>query len=485
MDVSWTTAAWELLLPVGAAPARGRGRLLRAALREAVRGGSLPPGTRMPSSRDLARDLGVSRGLVTEAYAQLHAEGYLVSRQGAGTWVATPRVRPRPHPGETPAGPPPTTGPPPVDLRPGLPDLRLFPRTAWAAAQRRVLDRLVHQHLGYPDPRGLPELRAALADLLVRRRGVAVRPDDLVVCSGVAQALALLARVLRDRGHRAVAVEDPGSPPEHGLLALAGLRTVPVPVHHDGIDVAALAAGPARVAVVTPAHQFPTGIAYPPPARAALLDWARARAGLVVEDDYDGDFRYDREPVGALQGLDPEHVAYTGSVSKSLAPGLRLGWLVAPPDLREEVVAVKRLTDLGNPVPDQAALADLIRGGGYDRHLRRCQRAYRQRRDVLVAALERHFPDARVSGVAAGLHAVVEFPGGPTRRAAMLDGAARSGVRLHPLADYRHAGAPPPGDDGPWRVVLGYAHLTPGEIERAVRRLAHGVLAGRPSAARR
>ncbi|WP_370410566.1 PLP-dependent aminotransferase family protein [Streptomyces fradiae] len=452
--------AWELLLPAAAAPARQRGRSLQEALREAVRTGRLAVGTRLPSSRALAADLGVSRGLVTEAYEQLTAEGYLRSDRGSGTWVggaaraAAPGVRdlaPR-APGVR------------VDFRPGTPDLSLFPRAAWGAAQRAVLSELAHRRLGYPDPRGLPELRAAVAALLARRRGVVADPERLVVCSGVAQAATLLGLALRARGHGAVGVEDPGSP-EHGrLFAATGLDTVWLPVDEEGLVPGRLAASGVRAVVVTPSHQFPSGISYAAGRRAELLDWARSVDGFVFEDDYDGDFRYDRAPVGALQGLDPERVVYTGSVSKSLAPGLRLGWLLLPGELVEEVVERKRTMDLGNPVIDQAVLARYVSGGGYDRQLRRCQRAYRERRDALVAALERHFPGTVTSGIAAGLHVIARLPAayGPTP--AFLTAAEAAGVALRPLEEYG-TGRPA---DGAVRLVIGYAHLTPAEIGRGV-----------------
>jgi GntR family transcriptional regulator/MocR family aminotransferase len=455
------TAAWELLLPSAAAPARGRGRALQSALRDAVRSGRLTSGTQLPSSRELAADLGVSRGVVTDAYAQLTAEGYLSGRQGSGTWVTGAGGAPVPAASAAPAlddrgGP--------TDFRPGLPDLSLFPRAAWSATHRRVIARLPHRAFGYPDPRGLPELREALAELLSRRRGVAADPDRVMVCSGVAQAHTLLGLVLHARGERATAVEDPGSPEQTGLLAAAGLTAVPVPVDEEGLSVTALAATGVRSAIVTACHQFPSGIAYSARRRARLTDWARTVDGLVIEDDYDGDFRYDRAPVGALQGLAPGHVAYTGSVSKTLAPGLRLGWLVAPPDIVAEAAERKRTMDLGNPVTEQAVLADFITAGHYDRHLRRCQRLYRRRRDTLTTALATHFPGATVTGIAAGLHAIVTLPPryGPEPR--LLAAATAAGITLRPLSDYHHSPAPTPEP----HLVMGYAHLTPESITRAI-----------------
>ncbi|MFV0137296.1 PLP-dependent aminotransferase family protein [Streptomyces sp. HMX87] len=460
-------AAWELLLPAASAPARARGRALQEALRESVRSGRLAPGTRLPSSRDLAADLGVSRGLVTEAYEQLTAEGYLRSGRGAGTWVgdaaraARPRARdlaPR-SPGAR------------ADFVPGTPDLSLFPRSAWSAAQRSVLAQLPHHGLGYPDPRGLPRLRTALAELLARRRGVVADPERIVVVSGVAQATTLLGSVLHARGMRTVGVEDPGSPQHDALYASAGVTAVPLPLDGEGLALGPLRASGVRSVVTTPAHQFPTGIAYSARRRTELLDWARSVDGLVLEDDYDGDFRYDRAPVGALQGLDPEHVAYTGSVSKSLAPGLRLGWLLVPERLADEVVERKRTMDLGHPALDQELFARFVERGDYDRQLRRCQRAYRERRDALVAALEQHFPGAEVSGISAGLHVIAALPArfGPRRR--FLARVASAGVAVRALTEYAHAAAGEETDE-PVRLVLGYAHLTPGRIRAGVRMMA-------------
>nr|WP_307129057.1 PLP-dependent aminotransferase family protein [Streptomyces sp. B1I3] len=459
-----------MLLPSVSVPARQRGRALQSALRDAVRSGRLRAGTRLPASRELAADLGVSRGLVTEAYEQLTAESYLRSGRGSGTWVSG-AVRPAAQGARDLAPRAPGAR---VDFRPGTPDLSLFPRSAWSATQRAVLDRLPHSSLGYPDPRGLPELREALAALLARRRGVVADPERLVVCSGVAQATTLLGFVLRGRGGSVVGVEDPGSPEHASLFASTGLTTTPLPLDDEGLAVAPLLRSGACAAVTTPAHQFPTGIAYSAERRGALLDWARSTSGVILEDDYDGDFRYDRAPVGALQGLDPEHVVYTGSVSKSLAPGLRLGWLVAPASMTDDLVARKRTMDLGNPSIDQAVLADFVARGAYDRQLRRCQRAYRERRDAMTAALTEHFPGAEVSGIAAGLHIIARLPGRFGPRPDFLRKAAGAGIALRPLSDYGSAG--PEDDTIP--LVLGYAHLTPAVIRQGLALLSAAVTAG-------
>ncbi|MHB9755179.1 MocR-like pyridoxine biosynthesis transcription factor PdxR [Streptomyces sp. BYX5S] len=464
--------AWELLLPAVSAPARARGRALQEALRGAVRSGRIGAGTRLPSSRELARDLGVSRGLVTEAYEQLTAEGYLRTGQGAGTWVGG-AARSAAAPGASDLAPRAPAGVR-ADFVAGSPDLSLFPRAAWAAAQRAALSDLPHRTLGYPDPRGLPRLRTALAELLTRRRGAVADPERIVVCSGVTQAVTLLGIVLRARGRPDVGVENPGSPQYEELFETVGARAVRLPMDAEGLAVGPLRESGVRTAITTPSHHFPSGIAYSAARRAQLLDWAREVDGLVVEDDYDGDFRYDRAPVGALQGLDPEHVAYTGSVSKSLAPGLRLGWLVVPDGLADDVVARKRYMDLGNPALDQEALARFVERGDYDRQLRRCQRAYKERRDTLVAALHDHLPGTEVSGIAAGLHAIATLPAHCGPRRALLERCAAAGVAVRAL-DHYGGGA----DDGV-SLVLGYAHLSPARIAEGVRLLAQAARAPFP-----
>jgi GntR family transcriptional regulator/MocR family aminotransferase len=410
----------------------------------------------LPSSRALAAELGISRGVVVEAYAQLVAEGYLVARQGAPTRVADAPARTAP--GARAERRPPM---PPNDLLPGRPDLAAFPRDRWLAATRRALRRVPDAALGYPDARGTPELRDALAAYLGRARAVAPGPERIVVCSGVTQGIVLLARVLRDRGERVIAVEDPGFHLHRWSLERAGLEPVGVPVDEDGLDVEALAATGARAVLTTPAHQMPTGVVLSPERRAALLAWAEAADGLVIEDDYDAEYRFDRDPVGALQGLAPERVVYAGSASKSFAHGRRLGWLVLPERLADAVAFERLAMDGGAPVLDQLALADLIVRGDLDRHLRRTRREYRGRRAALLAALGEHLPGAEVIGVAAGLHALVLLPEG-TDEEALLQRAAEEGVAVQGLGSLRVTSQGRPG------LVLGYAHLPPPAIARAV-----------------
>ncbi|MFJ3163152.1 MocR-like pyridoxine biosynthesis transcription factor PdxR [Streptomyces kanasensis] len=462
----------------------GGGTGLRAglmdALREAVRSGRLAPGTRLPSSRTLAADLGVARNTVADAYAELVAEGWLTARQGSGTRVAR-RAAPLPARRAQAAGdtsPLPwqrararaRTGRPLHTLHPGTPDLGSFPRAEWLKASRRALADAPHDAFGYGDPRGRPELRAALAEYLARARGVHADPGRVVVCSGFVHGLMLLGGVLRARRVRDVAVESYGLDVHWRRLAGAGLRTPPLPLDGRGTRTEALAEGAAcrpGAVLITPAHQFPLGGALPPDRRAALVDWARASGGLVLEDDYDGEFRYDRQPVGALQGLDPDRVVYLGTASKSLAPGLRLGWMVLPPHLVDEVVAAKGDVEWAPGALDQLTLAEFLASGAYDRHVRSMRLRYRRRRDQLVAALAARAPGVRVSGIAAGLHAVLDLPPGTERP--VLHAAALHGLALQGLHAFRHPDATTTRDG----LVVGYATPTdsawPGALEALCR----------------
>ncbi|MGK5533176.1 PLP-dependent aminotransferase family protein [Streptomyces sp. URMC 129] len=448
---SWATSCGgtglDLHLDLGRAGGVRAG--LMRALREAIRGGRLAPGARLPPSRSLAADLGIARNTVADAYAELIAEGWLVARQGSGTRVA-PRAASRGGPGERPGPAARSVSRPAHDLLPGRPDAGAFPRAAWLASARRALTAAPHEAFGPGDPHGRPELRRALADYLARARGVSTGADRIVVCSGAHQALRLLAAVPRVR-RAAMAVESYGLFLHHELLAAEGVRTVPVPVDERGADIGALAGSGARTALLTPAHQFPTGAPLHPARRAAVVDWARASGGLVVEDDYDGEFRYDREPVGALQGLDPERVVYVGSLSKSLSPGMRLGWMVLPGHLVDDVLAVKGSWELTVGCLDQLTLADFLDSGGFDRHVRRMRGRYRRRRDQLVATLAERAPHLRVTGIAAGLHAVLELP--PDTEESVLERARRRGIALAGLGRFRHpAGVCPPADG----LVVGY-----------------------------
>ena len=443
----------------GAVPLRTQ---LEEQLRDAIRSRRLAPGVPLPSSRSLAHELGVSRGVVVDAYAQLAAEGYLVGRQGAPTRVSEAAS---PAAGAVPATA--AERPPRVDFRPGGPDVSLFPRAEWLTSLRRGLRAAPDVRFDYGDPRGAPELRAALARYLGRARGVAADPERIVVTSGMAQGMALIARALVAEGGRRIGVEDPSSAPGREQLAANGLEVLPVPVDADGLRVDVLEALAPDAAFAAPAHQFPLGVVLAPERRAALIDWAARTGALVLEDDYDAEYRYDRAPVGAVQGLAPEQVVYAGSVSKTLAPGLRLGWLVVPERLAERVVAAKATDDLGTPVVEQLALADFLERGQLDRHLRRTRGVYRARRDALVAALARRLPDCPPAGVAAGLHLVVHLPAG-TDEAAAVERARSRGVGLYGLAEHRvEPGSP--------ALLLGYGRIAEPAIDRGIAELAAAI----------
>jgi GntR family transcriptional regulator/MocR family aminotransferase len=432
---------------------------LEAGLRDAIRTGRLVADSRLPSTRSLAFELGVSRATVTDAYAQLVAEGYLVGQVGSGTRVAdAPRAT-------TSATPPTAHRPPPTwrfDLRPGVPDLQKFPRRVIERALRAELAAMPDAELDYGDPRGLPRLRVALAAYLGRVRGVAAGPDEIVVSGGFGHGLSLL---LDSVPRGPLALESPGPVAIREFLESRPLTLIDVPVDDHGLMVEALAATGARTAVVTPAHQYPTGVVMASERRAALVEWARAGSGrLIVEDDYDAEFRYDRDPVGALQGLAPDVVVHCGSLSKTLAPAMRLGWVAAPAAIAAELAARRTETDHHAPTLVQAAFAALLESGDYDRHLRAMRLHYRRRRDALLEAIAKALPEVGVSGAAAGLHLVLELPAG-TDSAAVVEAAAARSLRLVPFPGER------PG------LLVGYGGLPDGAIDAAVTQLAAAIRA--------
>ncbi|MCO1656281.1 MocR-like pyridoxine biosynthesis transcription factor PdxR [Pseudonocardia humida] len=425
----------------------GVGRALENALRDAVRSGRLAPGTRLPGTRSLAGDLGLARGTVVQAFTQLVAEGWLVGVAGSATVVGALPAAVDHAPDHPPPPSPPT---PPIDLRPGRPDLTAFPRAAWAGAVRRVLGGSTAA-LDYAAPGGLPRLRAAVAEHVARTRGVRADPDAVVVTAGFTQALALLARTAHALGISRAAVEDPGFALHRRVLGAAGQVVVPLAVDARGADPAGFPAGPA-IALLTPAHQHPWGVVLAPARRTAVVEWARRHDGFVVEDDYDGEFRYDRQPVGAMQPLDPDRVVFAGSASKTLAPGVRIGWLVVPRWLRAPLREEMTTSGAAVPALDQLAMADLLSRGEYDRHVRRMRLVYRARRRELGARLAA-VAAPPPAGVAAGLHALLPLGSVEQERRA-LAAAERAGVLVHGLhsGGYWHTPAP----QRPGALVVGY-----------------------------
>jgi GntR family transcriptional regulator/MocR family aminotransferase len=435
----------------GSGAGTGRRAAIEDALRTAIQDGRLAAGAALPSTRALARDLAVARGTVTEAYDQLVAEGWLAARRGSGTAVAWTgerdgaAARPRRSPAVEPA--------PRHDLRPGSPDVSSFPRREWSAAVRRALRTAPDSAFGYGDARGLGTVRAVVAGYLSRSRGVRADPERMVMCGGFVQALSLLAGTFRELGVTTVGMENPCMSAYRDLTARAGLAVRLLDVDDDGADPARLSGPAARdvgAVFVTPAHQYPTGTTLSPPRRAAFAAWARSTGGYVVEDDYDGELRYDRQPVGALQAIDPDRVVYVGTASKSLAPGLRLGWMCLPAPLVEPVTMAKELADRQNGVVEQLALAELIASGGLDRHIRRARLRYRRRRDDLVAALA-EVPSVRARGIAAGLHAVLDLPPDGPSEADVLAVLAEAGVAADGLSRYWHRAGPRPSG-----LVIGF-----------------------------
>jgi len=428
-------------------------------IRNDVRTGRLAAGSRLPSTRALAAELGVSRGVVTEAYGQLAAEGYLLTGQGAPTRVAR-SVR-------GPAATAPARSLLPSHryrLDPGLPDLAGFPRDRWLRSLRAAWRRAPIDAIDYPDPRGVPVLREALADYLGRVRGAAVDPEQTIVCTGFAQALSLIARWLAQRGVERIALEDPGWHAHRLIVEGAGLSVVPIPVDAEGLRVDALETCGATAVVTTPAHQFPTGAVLGPERRAALIDWAERGERLIVEDDYDAELRHDRGGVGALQGLAPERVAYIGSASKRLAPGMRLGWMLTPSWLGWPLLSVKAVEDRGSEAIGQLALHDFIVRGELERHLRRMRPRYQRRREALVEAVTRHLPGARLGEGAAGLFELAELPADVDEHS-VIAAAAERGVGVEGLGLHRFR----PG--GPAGLVLGFGGLPEAAIEQSVRLL--------------
>ncbi len=457
MAVEWSGWGPEMLITLDrdlAVPLRSQ---LEDRFRQAIRSGRLGGGERVPSSRALAKALGVSRGLVQECYAQLQAEGYLVTRGGSATRVASAAAT-RAEPAHRPASSPPTQLI--ADFRSGVPDLASVPRESWAWAVREACRTASNTAFDYGAPEGDPRLREVLAAYLRRVRAADASAGRIVVCSGQAQGLGLVLRALARRGVDRVAFENPGAVATIAAAAAwSGIETVPVPVDDLGVDVAALDATAARAVVLTPAHQWPTGVVLAPERRLALIAWAAERGATIIEDDYDAEFRYDRDPVGTIQGLAPDRTVTLGTVSKSLAPTLRLGWIVSPPALVDDLVRAKQITDRGSPGLDQLALATLIESGRYDRHLRRMRVEYAARRDVLVQALAEHAPDVRLTGLAAGFHAVAHLPVGTGERT-VIDAARERSVGLYGMSAYRadHALDPP-------QLVLGFGDTA----QRAIR----------------
>jgi GntR family transcriptional regulator/MocR family aminotransferase len=461
--------AKDLLVPLSRDGKVALHRQLEVALRDGIRAGRLVPGAALPATRTLAADLGVSRGVVVEAYAQLVAEGYLTSRSGGYTHVAEGVAGAPDSAGSGGAASRPARAPKPeVDFGYGRANVSAFPRDVWLRSVRRVLAEAPDERLNYLDGRGVPELHAALAEYLNRVRGTLATPENMVITNGFAQGIALLLGILAAAGAKRLAVEDPSANDDARLIAAPlGLELVAVPVGPHGVRVDALEGLQADALILTPSHQWPTGAVLSADARSALLAWAQRTGALLIEDDYDAEFRYDHAPIGAIQGLAPDRVVYAGTASKTLAPGFRLGWFVLPPDLIQAFADAKLLADRGSPVLDQLTFADFLSRGEFDRHLRRLRPIYRARRDALVEALRQRVPDLRPAGIAAGLHLVAWLPD-DLDEAAVVAAAAAHGVAVAGVSPYRIEA----GDGG---LIFGYSTVSESAIRRGVDRLATAI----------
>jgi GntR family transcriptional regulator / MocR family aminotransferase len=469
------------------APAGGLADWLTERLRAAISDGRLPIGSRLPATRVLAAELRISRGVVTESYQRLTEDGHLTGQGRAGTIVvATPTRSPNQSTRTTASSTPVSrtslspisrvadvpgldvfdslrAAPARIDLTPGVPDLTAFPRAAWLRAERGVLKELGSAEFGYGDPAGTPTLRRAVATWLARNRGITANPDDLIIVAGVSQAIGLVAQALTQRGIGDIAVEDPGSLGSRQHLQNWGLTTHPIPVDANGLRVDLLRESTAQVVMATPAHHFPTGVVLEGERRRELIQWA-ADGGLILEDDYDAEHRYDRPPVPALRAMLADQVIYAGSVSKLLAPSLRIGWMLPPPQYKAALIGLKRLADLGNAALPQLTLAHLMESGELERQLRFLRRRHRTRRDAMVTAIANYLPTATVHGAAAGLHLTITFDD-TTNDVELAAAALQRGIKTHPLSwhcQLPHA----PG------LVLGYAARTPTEITEAIATIA-------------
>ncbi|HYK27920.1 MAG TPA: PLP-dependent aminotransferase family protein [Streptosporangiaceae bacterium] len=466
MAIQWSGLGPELLLKMERGSAEPLRAQLESGIREAIRTGRLAGGERLPSSRELARELGVSRGLVQECYAQLLSEGYLTSQAGSATRVALET-----HPAAaTPALVPAPASRLIADFRSGVPDLASFPRSDWVWATREACASAANADLDYGDPRGSPILREVLAGYMRRVRAADADASRLIICTGFAQGLLLVLQTLARSGLQRVAFEDPGygtAETSEVLRAASskGLQVVRAPVDDFGIDVEALDASAAQVVVITPAHQSPTGVVLAPRRRHALVDWARRTSAFIVEDDYDSEFRYDREPIGVLQGLDPDRVFAIGTASKALAPAVRLGWILAPPELASEVAGEKLVSDRGSSTLDQLALAALLQSGRYDRHLRRMRIVYAARRAQLIVALERHAPAVKLTGLAAGFHAVAHLRDDAEEQPVVTAARDRQ-IGLYGMNDFRAT----PG--GRPQLVMGFGNISERAIEPGIAAIA-------------
>ena len=481
MSVTWSGKGPGLPLALDRADSTPLGHQLQHQLRAAVRDGRLRAGERLPSSRRLSEELRVSRGMVVACYEQLVAEGYLVGAAGSGTRVADGVSEPagRSRPARTTSSSSAARDAVEVDFEYGVPDLRSAPLRDWMWALREAGRTAPTAVMGDEDGAGGLRLREVVAAYHRRVRAGTAEAEHAVIVNGFRQGLVLALGAIARSGVERVGLEDPGPRQHDELVRRAGMDPVAVPVDSAGLDVDALRRSGVRAVLVTPAHQCPTGVVMGPERRQALVAWAAEVDGIVLEDDYDAEFRYDRQPVGSLQGLASDRVLALGSLSKTLAPGIRLGWLLVPLALVDPVVQEKLLTSRGAPALDQLALATLLESGRYDRHVRRMWEVYRRRRDVLASAVTEHAPGLRLVGLEAGCHAVLELPEGAAEDD-VVQSALRRAVRVYGLSRYR-VNAPRVSEANvPAALVLGFGNVNEERIRRGVELLGE-VLSGTPT----
>lgn len=469
MSVNFSGTVPEFTLAVDRSADVPLGQQVQEALRAAIRAGRMRSGERLPSTRQLADQLGLSRGLVVSAYEQLLAEGYVVSAVGSGTRVADGvAVIGDSNPSAADAPGPHPTAAPRIDFGYGIPDLRAFPTRDWLWALGDAMNAMATADLGDGTSQGDHHLRAVLAGYHRRVRAGCAGPADTIIVGGFRQGLTFVLGALAAQGITMIGLEDPGPRDHDDIARRAGLRVAAVPVDAEGVRVDGLRASGARACLLTPAHQCPTGAVLSPTRRHELTKWAHEVDGVILEDDYDAEFRYDRKPVGSLQGLAPDRVVALGSVSKTLAPALRIGWILTPPHLRDDILTEKTLSGRGVPQLDQAALARLVETGRFDRHLRRVRDSYRQRRDALVAAVAEHLPGASITGLDAGHHALLQLPAGVDEQQVPAQARAQ-GVAVRSLSDYRvTADDGRPGSVLPPALVIGFGNLTTRQIHEGI-----------------
>ncbi|MGC5033276.1 PLP-dependent aminotransferase family protein [Micromonospora sp. DT229] len=457
---------WHLTISVRRDVDQPLSRQIQSAIKEKIRSGALLPGVPLPSSRLLARDIGVSRSVVVEAYEQMSAEGYLESVQGSGTRVAARPVATVDRGSILDRPPAPAVR---WDLRVGATDVTNFPMQEWLSCYQRATQSLGHDGLSYPPISGIAALRTELASYLGRVRGVRVEPAHTMVTLGFAHGLGLICRTLPTMGIDRLGVENPGSGKQFQFIRDTGMCAVPLPVDADGVDIDALARSGVRAVLVTAAHQFPTGGTMSLERRQALLKWASDVNGIIIEDDYDTEFWFDqRERPPAIQGSDPGRVVYGGSLSKVLAPGLRIGWLALPDWLFRAVERARANSDQGSDSITQLAVSEFLRAGLLDRHLRRLRPRYRSRLETVAQAVRRHLPGASIRGSSAGRHVYIELPY-HVDEAAVVEGALRRSVLLRGGAHFRLAETP--GVAARPALVIGYSAVRPSDINEAIARV--------------